>query len=61
MSGMAVQAKYTAPLQVPETPEKRDRVNALATKTNVSQAQIVRDALDIALPVLEERHGLGRV
>lgn len=58
---MAVTAKYTQPLQVVETQEKRDRVVALSDKLGVSQAQVIRDALDIGLPVLEETHGVGGV
>jgi len=58
---MAVTAKFTAPLQVVETQEKRDRVVALSDKLGVSQAQVIRDALDIALPQLEETHGVGGV
>lgn len=40
---MAVSAKYTAPLQVVETPEMRDRVKAIAEAEKVSQAEVLRD------------------
>lgn len=40
---MAVEAKYTAPLQVVETQEMRDRVNAISEREKISQAQVIRD------------------
>lgn len=40
---MAVEAKYTAPLQVVETQEMRDRVAAIAEREKISQAQVIRD------------------
>lgn len=40
---MAVSAKYTAPLQVVETPEMRERVKAIAEAEGVSQAEVLRD------------------
>lgn len=42
---MAVKAHYTAPLQVVETPEMRDRVKAIADAENISQAEVIRDIL----------------
>lgn len=42
---MAVEAKYTAPLQVVETPEMRDRIKAVADAERVSQAQVIREML----------------
>lgn len=40
---MAVEAKYTAPLQVVETQEMRDRVKAIAEAERISQAEVLRD------------------
>lgn len=40
---MAVSAKYTAPLQVVETPEMRDRVKLIADREGISQAEVLRD------------------
>lgn len=40
---MAVKAKYTAPLQVVEEQEMRDRITAIAEAEGISQAQVVRD------------------
>lgn len=40
---MAVSAKYTAPLQVVETPEMRDRVKVIADREGISQAEVLRD------------------
>jgi hypothetical protein len=42
---VAVKAKYTAPLQVVETPEMRDRVKLIADSEEVSQADVIRDIL----------------
>lgn len=40
---MAVSAKFTAPLQVVETPEMRARVKAVADAEGISQAEVLRD------------------
>lgn len=40
---MAVSAKFTAPLQVVETPEMRERVKVIADAEGVSQAEVLRD------------------
>lgn len=40
---MAVEAKYTAPLQVVEEKSYRDRIIAVAEAEKVSQAQVIRD------------------
>jgi hypothetical protein len=40
---VAVSAKYTAPLQVVETPEMRDRVKVIADREGISQAEVLRD------------------
>lgn len=42
---MAVEAKYTAPLQVVETRAMRDRIVAIAEREKISQAQVIRDIL----------------
>lgn len=42
---MAVEAKYTAPLQVVETRETRDRIIAIADAEKISQAQVIRDII----------------
>jgi hypothetical protein len=40
---MALSAKYTAPLQVVETPEMRDRIKLISDREGVSQAEVIRD------------------
>ena len=40
---MAVEAKYTAPLQVVETPAMRDRIKAISDAEGISQAQVARE------------------
>lgn len=50
---MAVQARFTAPIQVVETQEKRDRIVAIADREGVSQAQVIRELIDAALPSRE--------
>ena len=58
---MAVEAKYTQPLQVVETPETRDRIKAIADRERISQAQVIRELIAVALPAREEQSsGLGR-
>lgn len=42
---MAVESKYTAPLQVVETQETRDRIIAIADAEKISQAQVIRDLI----------------
>lgn len=50
---MAIEPKYVgSPLQVPETVSKRARIKAIADAEGISQAQVVRDCIDLAL---EER------
>jgi hypothetical protein len=46
---MAVTARYTAPLQVLEEQEIRDRINTVADLEGISQAAVIRDIL---------RHGI---
>lgn len=52
---MAVQAKYTDPLQVVETPEMRARILAIAEAEGISQAQVVRDILWAGIQKREEQ------
>ncbi len=40
---MAVQARYTTPTQVVETPEMKARIEAIADREGISYAQVVRD------------------
>lgn len=51
---MAVKAKYTAPLQVVEEQEMRDRITAIAAAEDISQAQVVRDMNRHAIEWREE-------
>jgi hypothetical protein len=60
---VAVQAKYTAPLQVVETQEMRDRITAIADAENISQAQVVRDMNEHGIEWREQlsRERLGQL
>jgi len=60
---MAVTAKYTAPLQVVETRDMRDRITAIADAEDISQAQVIRDILahGIQWREAEARERVGRV
>jgi predicted DNA-binding protein len=40
---MAVQARFTTPTQVVETPEMKARIEAIADREGISYAQVVRD------------------
>lgn len=51
---MAVEARYTAPLQVVETREKRDRIVAIAEAEKISQAQVIREIIEAGLEAREE-------
>lgn len=42
---MAVEAKYTQPLQVVETPQMRERITVIADREKISQAQVIREIL----------------
>lgn len=42
---MAVQARYTAPIQVVETKAMRDRIVTIADREGISQAQVIREIL----------------
>lgn len=57
---MALEKKYDAtPLQVLTDKVTRARIVRLKAATGRSQAQIMRDILDVGLPMMEEMHGLG--
>jgi len=57
---VALEKKYDAtPLQVLTDKETRARIVRLKEHTGRSQAQIMRDILDVGLPMYEELHGLG--
>lgn len=60
---MAIEAKYTAPLQVVHTEDFRDRVRAIAEGEKVSQASVMRDILDAGIDTREalSRERLGGV
>jgi hypothetical protein len=50
---MAVEAKYTAPLQVVEEQEFRDRISAVADAEKISQAQVIRDLVRYGIQARE--------
>ena len=54
---MAVTAKYADPLQVPETPEMRARIKAVADAEGISQAQVCRELFALAI---DQRERLSR-
>lgn len=57
---MALEKKYDeTPLQVLTDKATRQRIVRLKNHTGRSQAQIVRDILEVGLPMYEEIHGLG--
>jgi hypothetical protein len=57
---MALVKKYDAtPLQVLTDKVTRARIVRLKKVTGRSQAQIMRDILDVGLPMYEEMHGVG--
>lgn len=57
---MALVKKYDAtPLQVLTDKATRARIVRLKAHTGRSQAQIMRDILDVGLPMYEEMQGLG--
>lgn len=57
---MAVTAKYTAPLQVVETEETRERIKDIAEREKISQAQVIREIIAAGLADREQR-GVGGV
>lgn len=50
---MAIEKKYSAPLQVVETPETRDRIKVISDREKISQAQVIRELVAAALPARE--------
>lgn len=57
---MALEKKYDAtPLQVLTDRATRARIVRLKERTGRSQAQIMRDILEVGLPMFEEMNGLG--
>lgn len=50
---MAIQAKYTQPLQVVHTAEVHARINAIAEREKISRAHVIRELIDTALPERE--------
>ena len=56
---MALEKKYDAtPLQVLTDKVTRARIRRAKDKTGRSQAQIVRDILEVGLPMFEEMNGI---
>ena len=56
---MALEKKYDeTPLQVLTDKQTRARIRRAKDKTGRSQAQIVRDILDVGLPMFEEMNGI---
>jgi hypothetical protein len=51
---LAVEAKYTQPMQVVETQEMRDRVVAISEAEKISQAQVFRDMHEHAIAWREQ-------
>ncbi len=59
MDTMALEKKYDAtPLQVLTDKATRARIVRLKAVTGRSQAQIMRDILDVGLPMMEELWGV---
>lgn len=57
---MALEKKYDAtPLQVLTDKATRERIRRLHRVTGRSQAQVMRDILEVGLPMYEEMQGLG--
>lgn len=50
---MAVQARYTAPIQVVETPEMRERIVQIADREGISQAQVIREIIAAGISARE--------
>lgn len=49
---MAIEAKYTHPLQVVETEQMRNAIKGIADAEHVSQAAVIRDILDGTRPAI---------
>jgi predicted DNA-binding protein len=46
---VAIEARYTHPIQVVETEETRDRIKAIADREKISQAQVIRELVAAGL------------
>lgn len=56
---MALEKKYDeTPLQVLTDKVTRERIRRAKRLTGRSQAQILRDILEVGLPMFEEMHGI---
>lgn len=55
---MAIERRFTEPLQVVETPEMVGRIERLATERKVSKAQIVRELLAAGIDDAERAAGI---
>ena len=57
---MALEKKYDAtPLQVLTDTATRERIRRLHRTTGRSQAQVMRDILEVGLPMMEEMWGIA--
>lgn len=57
---MALEKRYDeTPLQVLTDKVTRARIRRAKAKTGRSQAQILRDILEVGLPMFEELHGIA--
>ena len=57
---MALEKKYDeTPLQVLTDKKTRARIRRAKQRTGRSQAQIVRDILEVGLPMFEEMNGIA--
>jgi len=57
---VALQKQFDAtPLQVLTDKVTRERIRRLARVTGRSQAQVMRDILQVGIPMMEDMHGLG--
>lgn len=57
---MALEKRFDeTPLQVLTDKQTRARIRRIKAHTGASQAQIVRDILDVGLPMYEEMNGLS--
>lgn len=60
IGNMALEKRYDAtPLQVLTDKATRERIRRLSRHTGRSQAQVMRDILEIGIPMYEEMQGLG--
>lgn len=57
---MALEKRYDeTPLQVLTDKQTRARIRRAKDKTGRSQAQIIRDILEVGLPMFEEMNGIA--